>query len=267
MSWQKHRDPTIEAVGQAARVARNIADRVLQHAAPGLSPRDLASLAQDLIHVAGAEPVLLGYRSGGAPAFPAAVCVGLNEQVINAVPKTTRMVAGDVVHVDVVLGLDGACADLADSRTVGAEPGLEASLQSCFQRWVQTPWAGRRVSELSAEALDILKQSGLAQLPEFLGHGIGGAVHQPPVIPGPGAADLNAIADLFPDLDPDPVLQAGTVIAAELTVTEDLKGKSLDLGTLDDGWSRSCTVDGEPIRAALCERMVLVEEHSNRILG
>ncbi len=95
-------------------VARILAE-LRRSVAPGVTTRDLDTLAERLVREAGAEPAFKGYHG-----YPATVCASVNEQVVHGIPSTRALVDGDIVSIDMGAKLDGFFGDCAVTVPVGA---------------------------------------------------------------------------------------------------------------------------------------------------
>jgi methionyl aminopeptidase len=64
--------------------------------APGVTTKELDTLAEDFIRSHGAVPAFLGYQG-----FPASLCISINEEVVHGIPSSKRVLReGDIVSVD-----------------------------------------------------------------------------------------------------------------------------------------------------------------------
>ena len=187
-----------------------------------------------------------GYRG-----FPASACVSVNAVAAHGVPGSYRLQHGDVVTVDVGAGYAGWKADAAWTYVVGP-PGpelrrlLRAAWNSCLAG-VRACRPGSRVGDIGAAVQQTAAQYGCTVVAEFIGHGIGRAVHEPPAVPN--VARSAAGEQIVPGmvLNIEPVVSLGR---GEVTL-------------LDDGWSYS-TRDGSP--TAQYEHTVAVFAGRNRVL-
>ena len=76
-------------------VSRTLAE-VGRHIAPGVTTKELDTLAEDFIRSHGAVPAFLGYQG-----FPASLCISINEEVVHGIPSSKRVLReGDIVSVD-----------------------------------------------------------------------------------------------------------------------------------------------------------------------
>ena len=102
-----------------------VAARVEEHIAPGVTTLELDRIAHALICSMGARPSFLGYAPDRAPPFPATICASVNEAVVHGVPDARPLERGDVLSVDLGLCYGGYHADMAFTVIVGEGGGPE----------------------------------------------------------------------------------------------------------------------------------------------
>jgi methionyl aminopeptidase len=202
----------------------------------GVTSEELDRMAQDLLAKRGATPSFLGYRvDPRGSAYPGALCVSINEEVVHGLPVPSRTIEdGDIVGLDIGCWYKGLCTDMASSVCVGkVEPRireLAEDTRAALAKGIGTVRAGAPISDIGAAIEDFLAPKGYGIVKDLVGHGVGHAVHEAPQIPNyrePRA--------------PKVVMKAGMVLAIEPMIT---------LGTwkvrqLDDGWT-IVTIDGSP---------------------
>ncbi len=206
------------------RDAGRIVAELLAHLAaaiePGMTTKALDEKALAFIRQKGAEPAFLGYRG-----FPATICVSINEEIVHGIPGDRKVREGDVVSIDAGAILHGLYADAATTVTVGAVPRTAQRLIDATRQALECGIAqavvGNRLSDISHAVQCRLEQDGFGVVREFVGHGIGRALHEEPPIPnfGPPHTGLR--------------LKAGMVLAIEPMAT--LGGHELEI--LQDGWT------------------------------
>ena len=214
------------------RRAGLIVDEVLttigREAKAGMTTKDLDAIAAEIIASRGAHSPYLGYGTQwGMPPYPAVTCVSVNEEIVHGIPGKRVLADGDLVSVDIALGVDGWFADAARSFAIGEISAEVAALSEVTRKamavGVSTARAGRKLGdvehaiEASIEAESI--EYGIVE--EYTGHGIGSAMHQPPDVFNYGKKGRG------------PKLVAGLALAIEPMVT--LGDPAND--TLDDGWT------------------------------
>ena len=188
--------------------------------APGVKTKALDKAARDLIASMGAEPAFLGYRG-----FPATICVSVNEEVVHGIPGEREIRPGDLVSIDAGARVDGYYADAAITVAVGRVPQpvqrlIEVTKQSLANA-IEMAVPDNRLSDLSHAVQETVEGAGLSVVRDFVGHGIGRAIHEDPPIPNFGPPNRG------------PRLKPGMVLAIEPMVT--VGGYEVEV--LNDGWT------------------------------
>lgn len=176
------------ALASAALAAATEACRV------GATTASIDAAAERAIRDGGGEPLFLGYRGSKAnanaadrPAYPASTCVSVNEELVHGVPGRRVICDGDLVAIDVGVRLDGWCADTATTVAVGAVSRERRAMLDCAERMlahaISAIAPGRRWSRIVLELESIAEHAGLAVAADFVGHGIGRALHEAPQVP------------------------------------------------------------------------------------
>ncbi len=234
-------------------VANQIVARVLrmleENLEPGVTTYDLDRIAEEFIRHCGAEPAFKGYRG-----YPATVCISINEEIVHGIPSPTRVVrGGDLVSMDVGVIHDGYYGDAAISAVAGqavdsaADELIRITRESLF-KGIEKVRKGKRLGDVSAAIQAHVERAGYGVVKQFVGHGIGKNLHEPPEVPNYGERGRGA------------KLKKGMVIAIEPMVT----AGSPDVRMLSDGWT-AVTADGS--LAAHYEHSVAVSDGAPLILS
>ncbi len=231
----------ITLMREAGRIVASTISKLLTVLRPGIRTRELDAIADKEIKRLGAKPSFKGYRG-----FPATICVSLNDEIVHGIPGDRVIQDGDVVSLDVGAIVDGYHGDSAVTTAVGQvapEVGrlIETTMESLEQA-IKQARPGNRVGDISAAVQDFAEPRGYGVVKEYVGHGIGRALHEEPSIPNFGQAGKG------------PLLRPGMVIAIE---------PMLNLGTwqtrvLKDDWT-VVTADGS-ISAHFEHTLVITEE-------
>ena len=111
-------DEEIELLRENNILVSETLAEVGRHIRPGVTTKELDSIAEDFIRAHGAVPAFLGYQG-----FPASLCVSVNEQVVHGIPSSKCVLReGDIVSVDVTAEIDGYNGDNAYTFKVGKVP-------------------------------------------------------------------------------------------------------------------------------------------------
>lgn len=245
----------VRVMRRAGLVVARALEAVREHVAPGVTTADLDAVAARVIADAGATPSFLGYHG-----YPATLCVSVNDEVVHGIPGPRVLEAGDVVSVDCGAVVDGWHGDSAVTVVLdGADP-VDHELARTTERAM---WAGiaalagaerlGAVGEAVEDVVDAAAAEGLnggrrfGVVEEYVGHGIGTAMHQPPDV-------LN-----YRTRDRGLRVRPGLCVAIEPMV---VRGERFTQ-VLDDDWT-VVTVDGS--RASHWEHTVAVGEHGVWVL-
>jgi len=154
--------------------------------APGQTTADLDAVADKVIRDAGAVPSFKGYHG-----FPATLCTSINDEIVHGIPSRKRPLRdGDIVSIDcgaIVGGFHGDSAITVGVGSVARE--LETLMQVCedaLWRGLAAAQLGGRVSDIGAAIESYIRPFGYGIVEEYVGHGIGTALHQPPNVPNFG---------------------------------------------------------------------------------
>lgn len=193
---------------------------------PGVTTRELDTLAEARVRSAGAIPAFKGYQG-----YPATLCTSVNDAVIHGIPSDVPLKDGDLVSIDLGVVLDGYYGDSAVTVGVGSISGDASTLlrvtREALARSIACARIGGRVSDLGHAVQQHVEANGFSVVREFVGHGIGTSLHEEPQIPNygkPGHGER---------------LRAGMVLAIEPMVN---MGRAA-VRVLEDGWT-AVTEDG-----------------------
>lgn len=177
----------------AGQVVKDILEQVRTTIKPGLSGKDLESLAVASMKAGKTKSSSLGY--GG---FPAAICVSINDELTHGVPDDRPFVVGDLVSVDVSCSYRGFHADAAITLLVEAETSqelandlthqqkkslikiTEGALQFAISQIVPNQTT---VQDIGAAIENYAASHNCFAIREYGGHGIGRMLHMDPFIP------------------------------------------------------------------------------------
>jgi len=214
--------------------------------APGLTTLDLDGEAEAMVRAAGGVPAFKGYHG-----YPATVCASVNEQVVHGIPSKKPLEGGDIVSIDMGAVLDGFYGDCAVTVPVsGVSPAAQELLrvteESLF-RGIDAVRPGARVSDIGAAVQQHVEAAGFSVVREFVGHGIGTALHEEPQIANYGPPGKG------------PRLAEGMVLAIEPMVN----AGGPEVQVLSDGWT-AVARDGS--LSAHFEHTVVVTREGTEIL-
>jgi methionyl aminopeptidase len=236
----------IEKMRAANALVADVLAELAAVVAPGVSTRDLDVLAERLVREGGAEPAFKGYRG-----YPATLCASVNEQVVHGIPSKRQLVEGDIVSLDMGVKLNGFFGDSAVTVPVGrisedAQRLLRVT-QEALEHGIGQVRVGGRISDIGHAIQEHVERHGFSVVREFVGHGIGAALHEEPQIANYGEPGRG------------PRMVEGMVLAIEPMVN---MGRPA-VRVLSDGWT-AVTRDGS--LSAHFEHTVAVTKQGPSIL-
>ena len=194
----------------------------------------------------GAQSNFLGYHG-----YPAVICASPNEVVVHGIPDGRMLEEGDIVSIDCGAIVDGYHGDAAFTAGIGSiDAGAQRLIdvtRSALDAGIAELVAGSRLGDLGAAVQATVEAAGLSVVRDYVGHGIGTAMHEPPDVPNVGRRGRGKR------------VAAGDVFAVEPMVS----AGGEDTRVLADGWT-VVTLDGS--WAAHWEHTVAVTDQGPEIL-
>jgi methionyl aminopeptidase len=231
----------------ASRVVLETLAAVEKALRPGMTTGDLDAIAEKEIRARGARPAFVGYRG-----YPKTLCTSVNDEVVHGIPGSRRLHEGDIVGIDCGAIVDGYYGDAARTLAVGridaAKAALLAATREALHAGIAVARPGNRVHDIGAAVELVAIRHGYGVVRDFVGHGVGTALHEEPQIPNYGPAGRG------------PLLKAGMVLAIEPMFNLGRHEVSVD----GDGWTVR-TKDGSA--SAHFEHTIAILPEATVILG
>ncbi|MBO5668049.1 MAG: type I methionyl aminopeptidase [Lentisphaeria bacterium] len=243
-----HTPEEIVRIRRAAAVTAQVRDEIARLAHPGMTTFDLDQLAGSLINATGGKSAFKNYHG-----FPGNICISVNDVVIHGIGRPDQIITeNDIVSIDVGVTIDHAMGDTAltfsfkepesDTRRL-----LDGTRQALMDG-IAAARAGSFIRDISAAVEKCARKHKLGIVREYVGHGCGIKLHEPPEVPN------------YTGWGKGPRLEPGMVLCIE---------PMLNLGTdsvrLDrkDNWTVR-TADGK--LSAHFEHMILITDNEPEIL-
>lgn len=255
----------IEKIKQNCALIGVILETLANQCVPGASVWGIDQLAEKLIRESGGRPAFKGYKPAGAGRpFPATVCISRNSELVHGIPrKEIFLKDGDIVSLDIGMewptsvkatagkpAKKGVFSDTAVTVAVGTVPEatkkLLAVTRQALEEGIKAAQPGSSVASIGRAVEKYVKSQGkYGIVRDLVGHGVGHAVHEEPMIPNYYDPALDGI-----------LLRPGMVIAIEPMIA--LGGWRVE--TMSDGWTIKM-VDNS--LSAHFEHTVIITEDSN----
>jgi methionyl aminopeptidase len=242
----KKRGEELVKMRRAGRVVGETLQILQKAVRPGVTTAELDEIAEREIRARGAIPSFKGYRG-----FPATICTSLNSEIVHGIPGKRALKEGDLMKLDCGAIVEGYHGDSAVTVAVG-EVSSEAlklieTTERSLQAGIAEARAGNRIGDIGAAVQTMAEGAGFSVVREYVGHGIGRALHEDPPVPNYGSHGKGL------------PLEPGLVIAIEPMV---------NIGTyetrlLPDGWT-VVTADGA--LSAHFEHTIAITENGPEVL-
>ncbi len=245
----------IEILREAGSILAKILKTLARELTPGMTTLDIDDRAMELIEEYNVEPVLLGYHPSFAEyPYPAAVCISVNECVQHGIPSAEVILKeGDVVNIDMSIGLSGMVVDSGLTVGVGevsdVDRKLMAATQEALALGIKAAKPGAHIGDISHAIQTLVESRGFSCVEVLCGHGVGYSIHEEPLIPNTGRAGTG------------PLIEVGHVYAIEPIVN--VGGADVYFDDEGDGYS-VYTKDGS--HSAHFEHTVVITETGAEIL-
>jgi methionyl aminopeptidase len=243
---RKNRDQ-IALMRRAGKVVAEMHEKCGAAAKAGATTLDIDRVAREVIERRGARSNFLGYHG-----FPAVVCTSPNDVIVHGIPSDSVVLEeGDILSIDCGAIIEGWHADAAVTVPIGE---IDAESRRLIDVTRESLWAaieqvveGKRLGDIGAAVEGKAEAAGFTVVREYVGHGIGTAMHEEPQVPnyGPAGRGLK--------------LREGIVLAIEPMVN----AGGPETEVLADGWT-VVTLDGR--RSAHFEHTIAVTEHGPEVL-
>lgn len=240
-----------KVVAAALKVARGLVR-------PGVETIEIDRAIEELYQRHGAQPLFKGYQGNPPVAkvpFPAVTCISVNEQVVHGIPGRRVLREGDIVKLDTACKLTGWCADAAVTLPVGeVRPELKRLIQVAWETLqIGIDELGKRRwwSEVALRMQQHVERAGFSVVTQYVGHGIGRTLHEPPQVPNYVSRDVKKH---------DFRIEPGLVLAVEPMVNLGRRG---EVDVVRDHWT---VVTRDRLPSAHVEHTVAVTPDGVKIL-
>ncbi|MBA4250895.1 MAG: type I methionyl aminopeptidase [Chlorobiaceae bacterium] len=241
----------IDYIRESCKIVAETLNLLKSFIKSGITTKELDFIAEEYILSRNGKPAFRGYKQGNSPAYPATLCVSVNDEVVHGIPSKRELVEGDIVSIDVGVKKDGYFGDGAWTFPVGKISEENARLLEMTERslyvGISQAIAGNKIHDISYAIQTFIESNGYSIVRELHGHGVGKKLHEDPAVPNFGTKGTGA------------KLKNGMTIAIEPMVN---LGKK-EVFTAFDGWS-VVAKDGKP--SAHFEHTILINDDKPEIL-
>ena len=238
----------IAKLREANLVVAEVLDALEASAKVGMTTWELNEIAAQKLRQLRAESAFLGYHG-----YPAVLCTSVNEVVVHGIPrKDVVLKDGDILSIDFGAFKDGWCGDSARTIPIGKVSdeavALMAATRESLDRAISQCVPGNRLGDIGWAVQGYVEPKGYSVVRQFVGHGIGRAMHEEPHVPNYGKAGNGRRLSVGLVVAIEPMVNAGTP----------------DVLVKDDGWT-AVTKDGS--LSAHFEHSVAVTDNGPVVLS
>jgi len=199
----------IEKLGASNQVVAEVLRELRKAVKPGITTMELDRIAEDLSRRKKVRPAFKGYLG-----YPFCLCTSVNDEVVHGIPSDRVLEEGDIISLDFGVCRDGYYGDAAITVPVGkisdsagrllqiTEEGLNCAIHEAR--------AGNRLGDISAAVQTLVEAAGFSVVRDFVGHGIGRALHEDPQIPNYGVRGRGIELKVGMVLAIEPMVNEGT---------------------------------------------------------
>lgn len=237
----------IKTMRRAGAIVAEVLSLLKGKVRPGITTLELEKIAEEETKKRKAVPAFKGYKG-----YPWCLCTSVNEQVVHGMPSKRVLNEGDILSIDFGVKVDGFYGDSAVTLPVGSvsdEAGrLMRVTEESLWKAIEAARIGNRLYDVSSAVQRHVESHGLSVVREFVGHGIGRELHEPPQVPNFGVPGQGVR------------LKPGMVLAIEPMIN----AGGWAVKVLNDGWT-AVTADGS--LSAHFEHTVAITEDGPLVLS
>ncbi len=237
----------IEAFREADRLSAKVLRLAGEIIRPGISTWEIDEYIETMIRLDGGKPSFKGLYG-----FPGSACISLNDMVVHGIPsKNVILKDGDIVSIDTGATVDGWVGDNAATFAVGNISDLDRELlevtEACMWAGIEQAVVGNTLGDIGHAIQSLAAAHGFDVLREYVGHGVGRVMHEPPNVPNYGRPGKGL------------KLVEGMTLAIEPMVTVG----SCKVHTIEDNWG---VVTNDGSNAAHFEKSIAITADGPLIL-
>ena len=202
-------DAEVELLREANQLVSKTLAEVAAHIRPGITTRQLDTIAEEFIRDHGALPGFKGYAG-----FPNTLCTSVNDEVVHGIPSDYELRDGDIISVDCGVILNGWNGDSAYTFAVGdVKPEVLRLMEytrASLEAGAREAIAGNRVGDISHAVQTKAESGGYSVVRTLVGHGIGKHLHEGPEVPNYGKRGSGTRLDRNLVICIEPMINMGT---------------------------------------------------------
>ncbi len=166
---------------EGGKMLADIMEELKRLVVPGVSTKELDSVAESMILNIGGSPSFKKYNG-----FPSALCTSVNEVIVHGVPSEKALKEGDILSLDIGMLYKGFHTDMAVTVPVGkaSDEALRIirSTKKALKRGIKKVRVGSTIGDVGNTISRYVQKSGFYVIEGLCGHGIGSDLHEEPQV-------------------------------------------------------------------------------------
>lgn len=242
----------IKKIREGGKILAKILSKTAKIIKPGISTLEIDEYVFKLIKENNGIPAFLNYRPQGMrSAFPASVCISINDEIVHGIPSKNKILKeGDIVSLDIGLKYKGLFTDHAITVPVGRISDINRRLledtKKALEVGIKAARGGNTIGDIGY-AIESFASNKYGIVRDLAGHGVGKEIHEDPYVPNFGKPSKGI------------TLVPGMIIAIEPMLCLGTHHIKVD----DDDWTIR-TSDGK--NSAHFEHTILITKNKPEIL-
>lgn len=177
----------IEILKKSGKILSELLNTLSDNIKVGAKLKSLEEIASRFVKERDVIASFYGYQPESAyEAFPAHICVSVNDVVVHGVPDNRVIKNGDVIKIDAGITYNGMVTDAARTFIAGkgsteAKKLLEAT-RGALNDAIKVAKPGKTLGDIGNTIEKKAKKYGFFVLKELTGHGVGYELHEDPII-------------------------------------------------------------------------------------
>ncbi len=199
----------LDMLKRSGAILAAVLQKVQETLEPGITTLDIDRLSAELIRKEKALAAFKGYKG-----FPGTACVSVNEEIVHGIPGPRIILEGDIVSIDLGVNYQGFFSDMAATFPIGEVDAeklkLIAAAKQSLVQGIKQACPGNYLSDISHSIQSFAEAQGFSVVRQFVGHGIGLALHEEPEIPNFGRPGQGALLESGMVLAIEPMINLGS---------------------------------------------------------
>ncbi|MGI8650978.1 MAG: type I methionyl aminopeptidase [Rubrobacter sp.] len=172
----------LETMREGGKITAACHRLIAENIRPGITTKELDTLAEEFIRSKGGTPEFLGYPGQpDAPNFTGSICASPNEMIVHGIPGPYRLEEGDTISIDIGTRFEGFVTDSAWTHPVG-EVSEEAKAlldvtERCLYAATDQMRVGNRFGDVGYAIQSTAEAEGYGVVRDLVSHEVGREMH------------------------------------------------------------------------------------------